>query len=132
MLTSSPAGNSAQPRQPTKLGYWPLSQSYPYYEDTVVPVYKCGILLLIFLQLLSSSMELISLQPSPFVNLKSLMIYPEKVYKDGQEEEKLTMSTEVKNYLLDGSPSATLRMVSHEVFRPCQYIIYAMLHICSF
>ncbi|KAI3713664.1 hypothetical protein L1987_72247 [Smallanthus sonchifolius] len=64
-------------------------------------------------KLLSSSVELISHQPSPFVNLKCLKIYPPNYVT----EPKVTMSTEIKNYLLDGSPGATLTMVSHEEIR---------------
>ncbi|KAK9048671.1 hypothetical protein SSX86_032363 [Deinandra increscens subsp. villosa] len=61
---------------------------------------------------LLASVELISHQPSPFVNLKNLMIYPSNVLGP-----KATMSTEVKNYLLDRSPGATLIVVSHEEVR---------------
>ncbi|KAJ0666245.1 putative F-box domain, leucine-rich repeat domain superfamily, F-box-like domain superfamily [Helianthus annuus] len=60
-------------------------------------------------KLLSSYMELISHHPSPFANLKSLKIYPVNVTRP-----KVTMSNEVKNYLLGSSPDATLTMVSHE------------------
>nr|XP_043615753.1 putative F-box/LRR-repeat protein At4g15060 [Erigeron canadensis] len=34
-----------------------------------------------------------------------------------EEGEKVSISTEVRNYLLDSSPSATLRIVSHETLR---------------
>lgn len=68
------------------------------------------------MQFLSSNVELISHQPSPFTNLKILMIYPEK-WGDCPKE-KVIIPTEVKNYLLDGSPIATLTMVSHEVLTP--------------
>ncbi|KAJ0578420.1 putative F-box domain, leucine-rich repeat domain superfamily, F-box-like domain superfamily [Helianthus annuus] len=63
---------------------------------------------------LSSYMEQISLQPSPFSNLKKLKIYPLYVPRDNEAYEKVTMSTKVLNYLLDGSPSATLTMISYE------------------
>ncbi|KAJ0790194.1 putative leucine-rich repeat domain superfamily, F-box-like domain superfamily [Helianthus annuus] len=63
---------------------------------------------------LSSYMEQISLQPSPFSNLKKLKIYPLYVPRDNETYEKVTMSTKVLNYLLDGSPSATLTMISYE------------------
>ena len=53
-------------------------------------------------------------QPSPFANLKSLHIYPIKEVWELQN--KVEMSTEVKNYLLDNSPSATVTEVSREVF----------------
>ena len=69
----------------------------------------------ISLQLLSSSVEVISHQPSPFASLKSLKIYPTQLdHEDATMKVKL--STEVKNYLLDGSPNATVTMVSREVF----------------
>ncbi|KAJ0427750.1 hypothetical protein HanHA300_Chr17g0638551 [Helianthus annuus] len=59
---------------------------------------------------LSSHVELISHQPSPFANLKSLKIYPVCV-----TQPKVTMSNEVKNYLLDSSPDVILTMVSYEI-----------------
>nr|XP_043639201.1 uncharacterized protein LOC122610259 isoform X2 [Erigeron canadensis] len=71
------------------------------------------------IELLSSSVELISRQPSPFVNLKSLTIYPRKLFM-GEPSDlpkgKVHLSTEVKNYLLDldSSPGATLTMFSRE------------------
>ncbi|KAI7739803.1 hypothetical protein M8C21_024267, partial [Ambrosia artemisiifolia] len=61
---------------------------------------------------LSSYVELISHQPSPFANLKSLKIYPVDVTRS-----KVTMSDEVKKYLLDGSPDVTLTMVSRKEIR---------------
>ncbi|GJT18879.1 F-box domain containing protein [Tanacetum coccineum] len=66
-------------------------------------------------EVLSSSVELISGQPSPFTNLKMLKIYPENVDFNEQAEKKVDMSMEVKNYLLDGSPSATFILVSREI-----------------
>ncbi|GKC79618.1 hypothetical protein Tco_1130392, partial [Tanacetum coccineum] len=63
---------------------------------------------------LFSSVEIISHQPSPFANLKSIKIYPISVDKWKLPRETLTMSTEVKNYLLAGSPGATFTMVSRE------------------
>lgn len=63
-------------------------------------------------------MEVISHQPSPFGNLESLKVYPEKVSKWVPFKETVDMSREVKNYLLDGSPSAKFTMVSREVFTP--------------
>ncbi|KAJ0484215.1 putative leucine-rich repeat domain superfamily [Helianthus annuus] len=65
----------------------------------------------------SSSVELFSHQTSPFVNLKSLKIYPSYVSPYDQAQQKVTMSTEVKDYLLGGSPGATFTMVSHEEIR---------------
>ncbi|XP_076902142.1 F-box/LRR-repeat protein At3g26922-like [Bidens hawaiensis] len=55
-----------------------------------------------------SSVELISHQPSPFANLKSLKIYTHYVSLNEKARTKVTMSIEVKNYLLDGSPGATV------------------------
>ncbi|KAI7739813.1 hypothetical protein M8C21_024277, partial [Ambrosia artemisiifolia] len=73
------------------------------------------------IKFLSSSVELISNQPSPFSNLKSLKIFPVDVWEEpvdvweeDETEPTVTMSTEVKTYFLDGSPGATLTMVSHE------------------
>ncbi|KAM0028807.1 putative F-box domain, leucine-rich repeat domain superfamily, F-box-like domain superfamily [Helianthus debilis subsp. tardiflorus] len=63
---------------------------------------------------LCSSVELILDQPSPFVNLKGLKIYPEFYYWEEHTQPKVTMCTEVKSYLLDGSPGATFTMVTHE------------------
>ncbi|KAI3713660.1 hypothetical protein L1987_72243 [Smallanthus sonchifolius] len=68
-------------------------------------------------KLLSFSVEVISCQPSPFVNLKGLKIYPVDVTPEEHTQTKVTMSTEVKNYLLDGSRGATFTMVSHEEIR---------------
>ncbi|KAI7739800.1 hypothetical protein M8C21_024264 [Ambrosia artemisiifolia] len=71
------------------------------------------------IELLSSFVELISCQPSPFANLKRLKIYPIYVtpLAEDQTEPEITMSTEVKNYLLDGSPGATFTMISHDEIR---------------
>lgn len=74
--------------------------------------------IVIFFQLLSSSVELISDQLSPFVNLKSLKICPANLDSEEQPQNKEDMSSEVKNYLLDSSPNATVTMYSREVFRP--------------
>ncbi|GJW80938.1 F-box domain containing protein [Tanacetum coccineum] len=63
--------------------------------------------------LLSPLMELISYQPYPFVNLKSLKVYPEVYYVKVLQ----TIPAEVKKYLLDGSPSATFTEVSYEEMR---------------
>ncbi|GJY12251.1 F-box domain containing protein [Tanacetum coccineum] len=82
------------------------------------------------LEHLSSSVEVISHQPSPFANLKSLKIYPKKVDKWELPKKIVDMSTEVKNYLLDGSPSATFSMISREVFAPGKviYNLFATLY----
>ena len=66
------------------------------------------------MQLLSSSVELILNRPSPFANLKSLHIYPVKELSEVRND--VEMSSEVKSYLLENSPSATFTMVSREVF----------------
>ncbi|GJR77104.1 F-box domain containing protein [Tanacetum coccineum] len=64
-------------------------------------------------QLLSPLMELISYQPSPFVNLKSLKVYPSDLCVKVVQ----TIPAEVKKYLLDGSPSATFTEVSCKEMR---------------
>ncbi|GJR77099.1 F-box domain containing protein [Tanacetum coccineum] len=63
--------------------------------------------------LLAPLTELISYQPSPFVKLKSLKVYPEVYYVEVLQ----TIPAEVKKYLLDGSPSATFTEVSYEEMR---------------
>ncbi|XP_076899503.1 F-box/LRR-repeat protein At5g02910-like [Bidens hawaiensis] len=67
------------------------------------------------IEILFSSVELISHLPSPFANLKSLKIH-RKIYSTQKEQTQpeVTMCTEVKNYLFDGSPGATFTMVSHD------------------
>ncbi|PWA67797.1 F-box domain, Leucine-rich repeat domain, L domain-like protein [Artemisia annua] len=67
------------------------------------------------LELLSSSVQLILNRPSPFANLKSLHIYPVKELSEVRNF--VEMSSEVKNYLLENSPSATFTMVSREEMR---------------
>ncbi|KAJ0734324.1 hypothetical protein HanPI659440_Chr11g0418721 [Helianthus annuus] len=62
----------------------------------------------------TSYMESISLQPSPFSKLNSLKIYPVYVPSDDDAHMKITMSTKVLSYLLDGSPGATFKMISYE------------------
>lgn len=78
------------------------------------------------MQLLSSSVEVISNHPSPFANLLSLEIHPANKLSKEEEQKIVKMSTEVKNYLLDSSPNATLTMVSREVFTPSNTFLYAM------
>ncbi|GJX77884.1 F-box domain containing protein [Tanacetum coccineum] len=75
-------------------------------------------------ELLSSSVEVISHQPSPFASLKSLKIYPLmnlEIYPVRLDQEpaamEINLSTEVKSYLLDGSRNATLTVVSYEEAR---------------
>ncbi|KAM0059693.1 putative F-box domain, leucine-rich repeat domain superfamily, F-box-like domain superfamily [Helianthus debilis subsp. tardiflorus] len=76
------------------------------------------------IEFLSSSVELISNQPSPFANLKSVKIYPFSSEED-EPEPNGTISTEVKNYFLDSSPGATLTMVSHEEIIAAMNIVSA-------
>ncbi|XP_071691038.1 F-box/FBD/LRR-repeat protein At1g16930-like isoform X2 [Rutidosis leptorrhynchoides] len=59
------------------------------------------------------SCTLKSLQPSPFVNLKNMLIYPSKVEKWGFPRAKLT-ATKVKKNLLDGCSGVNITMVSRE------------------
>ena len=72
-------------------------------------------------ELLSTSEEVISHQPSPFPSLKSLKIYPlqeqeapDEDEDEEQEEMEIKLSAEVTNYLLGSSSNATFTMVSHE------------------
>ncbi|KAI7732836.1 hypothetical protein M8C21_022164 [Ambrosia artemisiifolia] len=67
-------------------------------------------------ELLSLSMELISNQPSPFANLKSLKVHPERYLYEVRKLERVKMSSEVRGYLLDSSPGATFTMVSREEY----------------
>ncbi|XP_022025526.1 putative F-box/FBD/LRR-repeat protein At4g13965 [Helianthus annuus] len=71
-------------------------------------------------KLLSSSVELISDQPSPFTDLKSLKIYPADITIP-----EVTLSTEVKNFLLDSSQGATFTLVSHEEVRAVRNVASA-------
>ncbi|KAI7742925.1 hypothetical protein M8C21_008730 [Ambrosia artemisiifolia] len=86
------------------------------------------------IKLLSSSIEIIAHQPSPFANLKSLKIYPAytpdefmqpRLSKKKLMQSKVTMSTEVRNYLLNSSPGATFTMVSHEEIRAVKNVTSA-------
>ncbi|XP_071693113.1 putative F-box/FBD/LRR-repeat protein At4g13965 [Rutidosis leptorrhynchoides] len=70
---------------------------------------------------LSSRVRLISNQPSPFANLKTLKIYPAK-----EISKKVDVSAVVKSYLLDSSPSATLTMVSREEVRAAKNATLAL------
>ncbi|XP_022022188.1 putative F-box/LRR-repeat protein At3g28410 [Helianthus annuus] len=67
------------------------------------------------IKILCSYVELISHQPSPFANLKSLEIYP-KIHPDSEQTQP-KVTTEVKNYFVDGSPGATFTMFSHDDIR---------------
>ncbi|KAJ0462860.1 putative F-box domain, leucine-rich repeat domain superfamily, F-box-like domain superfamily [Helianthus annuus] len=78
---------------------------------------KCLTLNVEIVELLSSSVELITNQPSPFANLKSLKIQPDIDFSDLGEHERADMSAEVRSYLLDGSPDATFTTVSREDVR---------------
>ncbi|XP_071695731.1 uncharacterized protein [Rutidosis leptorrhynchoides] len=64
-------------------------------------------------EFLSSQSKLISQQPSPFANLRSLKIYPENLDID----RKRSMSTKVKNYFLSHSPGAAFTMIPREEAR---------------
>ncbi|XP_076894689.1 uncharacterized protein LOC143547063 [Bidens hawaiensis] len=66
-------------------------------------------------EILSSSVELVLPQPSPFVNLKRLSIYPLKQYWPEKAPHKVAMSSQLKSYLLDGSPKCTYTIVLREV-----------------
>ncbi|MFS7888404.1 putative leucine-rich repeat domain superfamily [Helianthus anomalus] len=61
-----------------------------------------------FLRRLNSSVELISHQPSPLANLKSLKILPKIYVRPEDKHKRFVVSTEVKNYLLSRSPKATM------------------------
>ncbi|XP_076925452.1 F-box protein At5g03100-like [Bidens hawaiensis] len=74
-----------------------------------------------------ASVELISRLPSPFSNLKSLKIYPYYVSLNEQARPEVTMSYEVKEYLLDASPGATITMVSHEEAKTVKNIVLACM-----
>ncbi|PWA38527.1 F-box domain, Leucine-rich repeat domain, L domain-like protein [Artemisia annua] len=76
-------------------------------------------------QLLS---PLISYQPSPFVNLKSLKVYPYNYWVEVPE----TIPAEVKKYLLDGSPSATFTEVSCEEMRALENVKSALKCMVEF
>ncbi|XP_035838661.1 F-box/LRR-repeat protein 25 isoform X2 [Helianthus annuus] len=65
-------------------------------------------------ELLSSFVEQLAHLPSPFANLKSLKIHPERERLKVREHKRVEMSAEVRSYLLDGSPGATFTMVSRE------------------
>ncbi|KAF5782340.1 hypothetical protein HanRHA438_Chr11g0507401 [Helianthus annuus] len=73
------------------------------------------------IKILCSYVELISHQPSPFANLKCLEIYP-KIHPDSEQTQP-KVTTEVKNYFVDGSPGATFTMFSHEVCTPCSIFL---------
>ncbi|GKA49241.1 F-box domain containing protein, partial [Tanacetum coccineum] len=60
------------------------------------------------LEILSSSVELLSHQHPPFANLKYLKIYPLELTK------KANLAIEVINFILDNSPNATFVMISRE------------------
>ncbi|PWA37812.1 F-box domain, Leucine-rich repeat domain, L domain-like protein [Artemisia annua] len=99
-----------------------ISITRPYTEDpqNIVGLFqllhsvKNLTLNLEILEHLSSSGEIISHQHSPLANLKSIKIYPLLVDKYQLPIKMVNMSTEVKIYLLDGSPGATFTMVSRE------------------
>ncbi|XP_071705195.1 F-box protein At5g03100-like [Rutidosis leptorrhynchoides] len=78
-------------------------------------------------EVLASSVQLVSHLPSPFANLTSFKIYPANIdhfprplHKSQpsrmkeEEQENLKMPTEVKNYVLDGSPNAIVTIFSRQ------------------
>ncbi|KAI7730549.1 hypothetical protein M8C21_001326, partial [Ambrosia artemisiifolia] len=69
---------------------------------------------------LSSYLNRIALQPSPFANLKSLKIYPVYVHLDDEAHKRVNMSTKVKKYLLDGSPGANFTRISYKEIKEKQ------------
>ncbi|KAL7608898.1 hypothetical protein Lser_V15G10345 [Lactuca serriola] len=80
------------------------------------------------LELLSSSVEPISHQHSPFGNLKILKFltsYPTTVYMEVQPYENVTTSTEIKNTLQDSFPSAIFTTISCEEIRGMRNIVCA-------
>ncbi|KAJ0466573.1 putative F-box domain, leucine-rich repeat domain superfamily, F-box-like domain superfamily [Helianthus annuus] len=77
-------------------------------------------------ELLSSSVELLSNQPSPFANLKSLMIHPGQLIRS---RERVKMSAEVRGYLLDSSPGATFTVYAYEYIRVMYNTKLAQDHI---
>ncbi|PWA71197.1 F-box domain, Leucine-rich repeat domain, L domain-like protein [Artemisia annua] len=84
------------------------------FEDEITLLKDICCTCLLFLSL---PMKPISLQSSPFVNLKSVKIYPGYIPSDEEAEIEFCMSAEVKNYLLAGSPSATFTVVSRKEVR---------------
>ncbi|MFS8030437.1 putative F-box domain, leucine-rich repeat domain superfamily, F-box-like domain superfamily [Helianthus anomalus] len=78
-------------------------------------------------EIISLSTDLIIHQPSPFVNLKSLNIYPQIIgYWWNQARKKETMSTKLKSYLLDSSPGCSFTMVLREVFTSLHFFYIDM------
>ncbi|XP_071718370.1 putative F-box/LRR-repeat protein At3g18150 [Rutidosis leptorrhynchoides] len=65
-------------------------------------------------EVLASSVQLVSNLPSPFANLMNLKIYPANLQSDEEGQKKITMPTEIKKYLLDASPSATFTIFSRQ------------------
>ncbi|XP_071690107.1 F-box/LRR-repeat protein At3g26922-like [Rutidosis leptorrhynchoides] len=61
-------------------------------------------------ELLESSLGIVSDMPSPFTKLKTLKIYPG--WEEG--EKKANIPTEIKDFLLNASPSATVSIYSRE------------------
>ncbi|GKA37828.1 F-box domain containing protein [Tanacetum coccineum] len=100
-----------------------LTISYPHKAQTIVVLLqqlrrvKFLRLNLEILELFSSSVELISHQPSPFANLKSLKIYQFNYNIGNRAPKKVNVSAVIENYFLDNSPSATLTLVLREEIR---------------
>ncbi|GJX48079.1 F-box domain containing protein [Tanacetum coccineum] len=79
------------------------------------------------LEILSSSVELLSHQHPPFANLKYLKIYPLELTK------KANLAIEVINFILDNSPNATFVMISREVLTSTSssILLFPMHHTFS-
>ncbi|XP_071687003.1 FBD-associated F-box protein At3g52670-like [Rutidosis leptorrhynchoides] len=65
-------------------------------------------------EVLASNVQLVSYLPSPFVKLKCFKIYPTDLRSEEVGQKKINMPTEVKNYLLHASPTATVTIVSRQ------------------
>ncbi|KAL4569128.1 hypothetical protein LXL04_024759 [Taraxacum kok-saghyz] len=95
-------------------------------------IISLGILKRLFHQrkLFSSSMELIPNQACAFANAKILKFQkkmPLKVYLEVQAQEKVSTSTELKNY--ETSPSAIFPMVSHEEIKVMVDMVHAHVFV---
>nr|XP_043625413.1 F-box/FBD/LRR-repeat protein At1g16930-like [Erigeron canadensis] len=63
---------------------------------------------------LSSFVKISSHQASSLASLRNLKVYPLDSYKSEHQNQVITLPTEVSNYFLNSSPSATLTMVSRK------------------
>ncbi|CAH1415153.1 unnamed protein product [Lactuca virosa] len=111
-----------------------INTNPPYFEDplNLVCVLQQSVkFLTLNLDILEcfSSMRVMAPQSSPFANLKISkfsMTHPIRVYLEVGAQEKLTTSTEIKNYdQLDTSPSAICTIVSSEEIRLMRNIVSA-------